>query len=92
MEYRVGLGSFFATAAREMRLTGEYWDCECADAYLHHKSVSECPVCGAKRENQPDSFVKEVLDAGLPLEMGKCTCMDPVHPGDNPNCPIHGGK
>ena len=20
-----------------------------------------------------------------------CSCIDPVHPGDDPNCPIHGG-
>lgn len=22
----------------------------------------------------------------------KCFCTDPVHPGDNENCPVHGGK
>jgi hypothetical protein len=20
----------------------------------------------------------------------KCTCCDPIHPGDDPNCPVHG--
>lgn len=22
---------------------------------------------------------------------GTCSCRDPLHPGDDPNCPVHGG-
>ena len=38
-----------------------YWDCECKENYIHHKSArKECPKCGTYHEDQPDSRVSEV--------------------------------
>ena len=40
-----------------------YWDCECEDKYIHHKSArKECPKCGTFQEDQPDSRVNEIAD------------------------------
>ncbi len=41
-------------------LSTEYWDCECETRYIHHNSVDQCPICGARREHMPDSRVDEV--------------------------------
>jgi len=43
----------------------DYWDCECESgasgfAHVHHKSEDGCPVCGARREDQPNSRASEV--------------------------------
>ena len=49
-------------------LTSQYWDCECEAEYIRFRcSQEECPICGAVREEQPDSRVNEVLAAGLSL-------------------------
>ncbi len=38
----------------------DYWDCDCATYYIHHKSTS-CPVCGAyDAEHHPDSRRNEL--------------------------------
>lgn len=38
-----------------------YWDCECEENYIHrHSARTQCPVCNAESENQPDSRVNEV--------------------------------
>ena len=42
-------------------LTGRFWDCECEADYIHPKSVSACPRCGAVREERPDSRINEVF-------------------------------
>ena len=56
--------------------TNQYWDCECADGagsgnftYIHPAKENSCKLCGATREEQPDSRVHEVQAAGLPLDM-----------------------
>jgi hypothetical protein len=41
--------------------TQYFWDCECEKDYIRHKTEKNCPLCGAIREEQPDSIVKEVL-------------------------------
>lgn len=41
----------------------DFWDCECDTEYIHTKQISECSVCGAKQEDQPDSFKSEVDNA-----------------------------
>lgn len=38
-----------------------FWDCDCERDYIHPAAQNECPVCGAIREEQPDSHVNEVL-------------------------------
>ena len=47
--------------------TERYWDCECKENYIHPKTQTECSVCGAVVEEQPDSRTNEVLLRGLPL-------------------------
>lgn len=44
----------------EIILSTEYWDCECGDKYIHPNSADECPVCGALRDEMPDSRQNEV--------------------------------
>ncbi len=39
-----------------------FWDCECHDVYIHHKTHLECNQCGATREEQPDSIQHELLE------------------------------
>lgn len=42
-------------------LDEQYWDCECERHYIHlKKNRTECPVCGASEENQPDSRITEI--------------------------------
>ena len=44
-----------------MKLTEEYWDCECQYNYIHPKSQKYCKECKAISKNQPDSRLSEVL-------------------------------
>ena len=39
-----------------------YWNCECADKYIHKVEIEKCPVCGAERDVMPDSLVSEVTE------------------------------
>jgi rubrerythrin len=40
--------------------TPDFWDCECEEDFIHPSSDEACPVCGAHRDEQPDSRVNEV--------------------------------
>jgi hypothetical protein len=40
----------------------DYWDCECSDDYIHSKKEGYCILCGAIREDQPDSHISELYD------------------------------
>ncbi len=42
-------------------LTPLFWDCECADDYIHPASVAICYRCHSAREESPDARVPEVL-------------------------------
>lgn len=46
------------------RLSEKYWDCNCEEKYIHRNSIAECPVCGAFRNQMPDSRQNEV-DEGI---------------------------
>jgi len=47
-------GSYFCTDP-------EYWDCECRDKYIHHKSrLKKCGRCNTSHDEQPDSRVNEI--------------------------------
>jgi len=48
-------------------LTDMYWDCECKSNYIKPSDLDECPICDARREEQPDSRVNEVIARNLPL-------------------------
>lgn len=41
--------------------TEHFWDCECETNYIHPKSVSVCPHCGAISDERPDSRIDEVF-------------------------------
>lgn len=47
--------------------TDSYWDCECPDNYIKDRNQDECEICNSKKEDQPESRVNEVLDAGFGL-------------------------
>lgn len=51
----------------EIKTTEEYWDCECKDNFIHHKTQTQCNICGATAEEQPDSRINEVTLFGFPL-------------------------
>lgn len=44
----------------ELWLNSEYWDCECDDKYIQPNSREQCPICGAMRDEMPDSRQNEV--------------------------------
>ena len=44
----------------------DYWDCECDNKYIQHKSVEKCRLCGAVRDEMPDSRQYEI-DQGINL-------------------------
>lgn len=41
-------------------LSSEHWDCECYGKYIQRNGVEKCPVCGAWRDEMPDSRLYEV--------------------------------
>ena len=41
--------------------TTHYWDCECKENYIHKSYFKECKLCGALRDESPDSHLIEVL-------------------------------
>ena len=49
----------------DSELTEEYWDCECFKNFIHHQKEKTCDVCGARREDQPFSRIKEVKMQGF---------------------------
>jgi DNA-directed RNA polymerase subunit RPC12/RpoP len=53
------------------------------------KFYLRCPYCKTKNpaKSKPQEKTKED-----PTPEQKCLCLDPIHAGDNPNCPIHGGQ
>lgn len=45
----------------EFKTTDQYWDCECKDNYINRSDKETvCPICGATREDMPDSRIDEV--------------------------------
>jgi len=51
-------------------LSDLWWDCECDEAdvgygYIHPKTEPECPRCGMRDEDSPDSMANEVIQAGF---------------------------
>jgi len=55
------------TKENKMETTTQYWDCECKEDYIRPREMDVCPICWAYREDQPDSRVNEVEEAGLPI-------------------------
>ena len=47
-------------------LNPDYWDCECDDYYIHSKDADKCEMCGAVRDEMPDSHQSEI-EAGMHL-------------------------
>ena len=56
-----------------LKLTDEYWDCECKRDFIHPRSDDFCMVCKAERADQPDSHVTEVLGNGLTIKSSDIT-------------------
>lgn len=55
------------TKINEIETTEKYWDCECENNFIRPKTQTQCNVCGAIAEEQPDSIINEVLMQGFPL-------------------------
>jgi hypothetical protein len=51
----------------DCQTTTEYWDCDCLDDYIHHRTRDMCPHCVVYRDDQPDSRINEVKEKGLPV-------------------------
>ena len=48
-------------AADTMPVTNlDYWDCDCDDKFIQHKSVEECEKCGTHCDEMPDSRQYEI--------------------------------
>jgi len=64
----------------DILMTDQYWDCECRKNYIHPASENVCTVCHARREEQPDSRVTEVLAQihpnGKTLDANKTVIID----------------
>ncbi len=78
MNYPSSLASLFATIARQAPTHTCGWCMESGEGHLI--------VIGSRM----------VLDShpGCMTNAGEkqCLCLDPLHPGDNPDCPKHGVK
>lgn len=46
-----------------IQTTPAYWECACAQHYLHARDVEVCPACGRLRTESPDARVDDVLKA-----------------------------
>jgi hypothetical protein len=54
-------------AQEDFSTTDEYWDCDCADNYIHRAASGFCPECGLDQDDSPESRVREVLLAGYEI-------------------------
>ncbi|MFP4305819.1 MAG: hypothetical protein ACLFQQ_01245 [Desulfococcaceae bacterium] len=52
----------------EISTTNQYWDCECEREFIHPIECPECLICGAVKEEQPDSRVNELFEIGFSLQ------------------------
>lgn len=52
---------------------------------LETDQMIKCIVCKKMHSMDEGLMCAECKQRGL-----LCSCLDPVHPGDNPKCPIHG--
>jgi hypothetical protein len=52
----------------DIQITKKYWDCDCLTNYIHPDYVTCCGRCGALKEDQPDSRVKEVEKVGFKIK------------------------
>ncbi len=46
----------------DIKITPDFWDCECERNYIHDKNQSVCGVCNTVADEQPNSRVDEVKD------------------------------
>jgi hypothetical protein len=45
-----------------IKLTDNFWDCECMINYIHPKTERVCKLCKAEADDSPDSRINEVMD------------------------------
>ena len=43
-----------------IKLNPNYWDCECEHDFIHPKEMYYCVLCGAYKDDQPDSRENEI--------------------------------
>jgi hypothetical protein len=61
-------------------LNPKYWDCECNEQYIHSKLEESCTICGAQREEMPDSRQREIEERVYFAPNSKeicCRCNNP---------------
>lgn len=44
------------------KLSENYWDCECSERYIQRNTREECPICGARSDDSPDSREDEISE------------------------------
>ena len=49
-----------AKSSCQVETDPDWWDCNCEKYFVHPKYERSCSRCGAKRDEQPDSRVKEI--------------------------------
>lgn len=61
--HNIGRDTFYTTSL--------FWDCECEEHYIHPVYQDQCLLCSARREDQPDARVDEILNhtRGLPFDL-----------------------
>ena len=46
--------------AGKLHTTIFFWDCECPDNYINSHYILSCQICGAQKDDQPDSRLSEL--------------------------------
>jgi len=46
---------------KKLITVSEFWDCECTEEYIQHKSMRICLACSTTQNDQPDSRLDEVI-------------------------------
>lgn len=62
-----------------MELSVFFWDCECNIRYIHPNSHEKCDICGAVRDDMPDSRINEMSPHHIVFHAG-----DEVKVGEGP--------
>ena len=59
----------------DLILTSLFWDCECDQNFMRPASEASCSRCRARRDEQPDSRLDEVLGTDDPPLIERVACL-----------------
>jgi len=46
---------------KRIELNPNFWNCKCKENYVKSSIYNECPLCNAKRDEQPNTEQSEVM-------------------------------